>query len=488
MALFSKDTIVALATSQLPAGVAVIRLSGAFSKEIADKMCPSFVSVHSHQMHYGKILSRNGDLLDECLMVYFKNPTSFTGEDVVEIHCHGGKAVIDGLLEEIYSFHDAEHIFVRPAEAGEFSHRAFLNGKMDLTAAEAVADLVDAQTKEQKNQALKQMKGELGVRFDGWRSQIMHLLAHTEAAIDFPDEELDVLQEAGLQEKMTALLEDLEASVATDVGQRLREGFSVVIVGEPNAGKSSLTNLLTGMETAIVSDIAGTTRDVVQSHLNIEGFPVVLSDTAGLRETEDVIERIGVDRAKSRAGEADLVILVTDARKWPEIDTSSKAYLKDGSSLVVLSHGDIVNINQMVELGFDADIKSFDKIKNHKVNHIGFVNIDGVELPCILSNLTDRLSLGVILSELAKLIRARFEVVSGGALLSRERHKTAVREAIAHLKRAQKLYQNPHEAYSLSELLAQDFRDAAACIGRVTGKTTSEDVLDLVFSTFCIGK
>lgn len=485
MALISKDTIAALATAPLPAGVGVIRLSGKDSRQIVNQMCRSFGEAPVNHMHYGKLVSRAGEVLDECLMVFFENPNSFTGEDVVEVHCHGGKAVVDGLLADIFSYNGEDGIVVRHAEAGEFSHRAFLNGKMDLTGAEAVADLIAAETEEQKKQALRQMKGELGQRFDVWREKIMHMLAHTEAAIDFPDEELDVLEEAGLKNKLEGLISDLSQAVNTDAGQRLRDGFNVAIVGEPNAGKSTLTNLLTGRQTAIVSDIAGTTRDVVETHLNVDGFPIILADTAGLRETDDVIEQIGVGRAKEKAAESDLVIVVADGRKWPEIGEEAKAQLKKGASIVVLSRGGDFELNRLVD--FDV-LDSAVLVDNQNVKCIGESVVGGEKYPALVADLTDTSSVDVVLSQLAKLVREKFGQAQGAAQLTRERHKKAVNDAIAHLNRAKSLYENPHEAYSVSELLAQDFRDAAASIGSVTGSTDSEDVLDLVFSTFCIGK
>ncbi|MFT7145070.1 MAG: tRNA modification GTPase, partial [bacterium] len=338
MAFIKGDTIVALATAPLAAGVAVIRISGPKAKGVVDKLCPSFAGVDPRYMHYGKLKSATAALLDETLMVYFKAPHSFTGEDIVEINCHGGVAVVDGLIGELL-----KEEAVRHADAGEFTRRAFMNDKMDLTAAEGVADLVAAETEEQKKQALSQMKGELGEGFERWRQRIIHLLAHSEAAIDFPDEELDVLADAGVKGKLDEVIADLENAIKTDVGCRLRDGFKAVIIGKPNAGKSSLTNLLTGKATAIVSEIEGTTRDIIDTRLNVGGFPIILSDTAGIRETEDFIEKEGVSRAMQKVGEADLVILVTDGTKWPEIDSELVGLLKEKRSLVVFSKKDLFN-------------------------------------------------------------------------------------------------------------------------------------------------
>tara|TARA_R110000868_G_scaffold218576_1_gene468956 strand:- start:101262 stop:102668 length:1407 start_codon:yes stop_codon:yes gene_type:complete len=468
MSFIKGDTVVAMATAPLAAGVAVIRISGPKAKGIVNELCPSFANAQPRFMHYGKLIDRNSTLLDETLMVYFKAPHSFTGEDVVEINCHGGVAVVDGLLNALMANDGVRH-----AEAGEFTRRAFMNDKMDLTAAEGVADLVAAETEEQKKQALSQMKGELGVGFERWRSRIIHMLAHSEAAIDFPDEELDVLADAGVKLKVDEIIADLEAAIDTDVGCRLRDGFKVVIIGKPNAGKSSLTNLLTGKDTAIVSAIEGTTRDVIDTRLDVNGYPIILSDTAGIRETQDEIEREGVSRAKRKVDEADLVILVTDGTQWPDVDADLVGLLKVKRSMVIFSKSDKLNQKVNCEAGF---------VFNNKVE------LKGEEYPAYSVNLTAADCLPVILNALGELVSSLFAQSQQGARLSRERHREAVRSALVHLYRARDLFEGNDFGLSLSELLAQDLRDAAAAIGTVTGKTDTEDVLDLVFSTFCIGK
>jgi tRNA modification GTPase len=462
MSFLNTDTIVALATAPLSAGVAVIRLSGANAFGIAKQLCPTFNPDKERYIHLGKIFSKDGDLLDEPLLVSFKNPHSFTGEDVVEIHCHGGKAVVQGIIDELLNRHD----HVRHADAGEFSRRAFINGKMDLTEAEGLCDLIDAETQEQKNQALKQMQGELGKRFETWRTEIMGLLAHVEASLDFPDEELEILEEAGLKEKLEALINTLTKAVENNTGHRLRDGFQVVISGKPNVGKSTLTNLLTGKETAIVSPIAGTTRDVVESHLNIGGFPVILADTAGLRDTSDEIEKEGVKRAISKVEDADFIIAVCQSNDWPNLDKETIKYMGTKNGLVIIS-----KIDQYSNSDIPAN-----------------TNINGKNYPVMGLNLTDEKNIDTLVNILQKHIETCFGGVRNAAQLTRERHKKSVHQALEHLTRAKQLYTEQNSAISLSDLLAQDFRDAAKCIGDVTGKTGSEDVLDLVFTTFCIGK
>jgi len=478
MRLITQETILALATAPLPAGVAILRLSGVHAKTAALKICPSFKDIPSRMMHLAPLVSQDGTHLDDALIVYFENPCSFTGEDVVEFHCHGGKATVQSIIDALLAYNGVDDITLRHAEAGEFSRRAFANGKMDLTAAEGMADLIEAETEEQRKQALKQLNGSLGQRFDDWRERIMHLVAHVEAAVDFPDEELDILAEAGLKEKIEGLVTDLTSAIETNAACRLREGFQIAIIGKPNAGKSTLTNLLTGKSTAIVSDIEGTTRDIIESHLNIGGFPVILSDTAGIRETEDVIEREGVGRAKGRADEADIVVLLQDAADGEIVDDALACHANSINTLFIKTKTDI---NHKVEF----DNLKFVGIVNSKLNYK--VEYSDGAMPALALDLTSEESLPLILESLEKMIKAKFSSSQKAAGLTRERHRRAVKEALDHLQRAIVLYKNP-TPISMSELLAQDLRDAASAIGRVTGATDTEDILDLVFSTFCIGK
>lgn len=453
------DTIAAVATAPLPAGVAIIRLSGIQAWNAAQQICPAFEEGAPRTAYYSNVVY-DGETLDHAVVIGFKAPASFTGQDVVEIQCHGGPATVQAVLAAVLSQQGVRH-----AEAGEFTRRAVLNGKMDLTEAEGLADLIAAETEEQRKQALRQLDGALGEQFEKWRQQIMALVAQVEAGIDFPDEELDILADEGIQKGIKTVIDSLQSSISTDAGERLRDGFRVVILGKPNAGKSTLTNLLSGKETAIVSPIEGTTRDVVETHLNIGGFPVVLADTAGLRQSEDIIEQEGVKRATRQAEQADIVIALVDAAEWPNVDETVQEYLQEGKSLVLVTKTDVTPVKVR---------------ETAKIGHL--------ELPVLAVNLQEFESLEPILEMLTEMVRKKFGKARESALLTRQRHRQAVMDALQFLAQAKGLLENPRPDVSLSELLAQDLRSAANSIGTVTGHTGSEDVLDLVFSTFCIGK
>jgi tRNA modification GTPase len=341
-----------------------------------------------------------------------------------------------------------------------------LNGKMDLTAAEGLADLIAAQTDVQRRQALRQLDGALGERFEGWRRSVLNLLAQVEAAIDFPDEELDVLSAPGLTKGVHDLLGNLQSALGEQAGARVRDGIALAIVGKPNAGKSTLLNLLAGRDVAIVSDIAGTTRDVVTSMLDIGGFPVTMADTAGMRATKDVIEAEGVRRAKLQAERADVLVVVVDSTLGEELDGDFARLMLPGRTLVVMSKAD------KVDMDFPATVK-----------------VDGEVYPVVAVNLTEVAAFGRVLPVLSRMVAEVGGEASESALLTRQRHTAAVQEAMKALGNALRGMSRAGEGDgSVAELVAQDLRDAAHAIGTVTGRTGTEDVLDVVFSTFCIGK
>lgn len=439
----AQETIIAPA-SALGGGVAVIRASGPLCGLIFRSLAQVALR-GSRQAQLVRLKHPTcGKTLDSALALYFQNPQSYTGEDVLELHVHGGRAVVDGVIGAALSLDPS----IRLAEPGEFSKRAYLNGKMDLTEAEAIADLVAAETEAQAELALAQMGGALSSLYEGWREKLVHLLAMLEAAIDFVDEE-DVPPEL-LEEttrKISGLMNELDAHLADNhLGERLRDGFTVAVIGAPNAGKSSLVNALARREVAIVTAIAGTTRDVLEVPLNLGGYPVIVMDTAGLRDTGDEVEAIGIQRARMRAGEADIVLALFDATR--EKDAETLAQLTD-ETLIVETKGDLATggaENGPLRISTQSGL-NLDKLIERITARIG--------------GLTARKNPSI-------------------PLLTRARHREAVAEARDHLYRAA---HNPQP-----ELLAEDIRLATRALGRITGRVDVEDLLDVIFSKFCIGK
>ncbi|CAN5922691.1 tRNA uridine-5-carboxymethylaminomethyl(34) synthesis GTPase MnmE [soil metagenome] len=388
---------------------------------------------------------QRGEPIDRGLVVWFEAPRTETGETMAELHLHGGRAVVGAALEAIRGLG-----FCRLAEPGEFTRRAFEHGKLDLTEAEAIADLVAAETDQQRRQALQQMDGALNRLYEDWRSQGLKTLAHLEAAIDFPDEDLpDGIADAvrvgiaGLQAEIAAHLDDRR-------GERLREGLHIAIIGPPNAGKSSLLNLLARREAAIVSETAGTTRDVIEAHLDLGGWPIVLADTAGLRDSADAIEREGIRRARARAASADLRLLVLDARgDWQgerQVLTAATSGWDETRDIVVVNKADLEPVD-------DAQI-------------VALSALSGAGLPELLARIEGA---------------AESLMQEGGAPpLTRARHRAALVECHESLGRA---LVAPEIA-----LAAEDLRLALRALGRITGTVRIDELLDVIFRDFCIGK
>ena len=446
------DTIVALATGAGRAGVAVIRLSGPAAGATLSALTARDLPKPRTATREAFCDPRTGVSLDDGLALWFPGPHSFTGEDVVELHIHGGPAVIAAVIDAALS-----QPGVRPAEPGEYTRRAFENGKLDLAEAEGLADLVDAETEGQRRQALRQRRGALSAVYEGWRGKLIEAAALIEAEIDFPDEDLP----GALAQRAGPILQALADDVGRHLddahrGERIRDGFRIAIIGPPNAGKSSLLNALAQREAAIVSDIPGTTRDVVEVRLVLVGFPVWLADTAGLREAADAIEAEGVRRALARAEEADLRIGVVDAGADAP-----------GSITSVLGPNDLLVRSKL-------DLHGPPASRRPTPAHAG-------ETPAVHVSATT----GEGLRELEALIAAKVTNALGreeAPVLTRARHRRLVEEARAALLRAiPALEAGP-------ELAAEDVRVAADQIGRLTGRIDVEDLLGEIFSSFCIGK
>ncbi len=450
----SDMTIVALASGRGRAGVAVVRISGpaagSLLAEVAGAVPAPRVATRAALRDPG-----DGRVLDDGLVLWFPAPASCTGEDVAELHVHGGMAVVSGVLSALRARRD-----VRVAEPGEFTRRAFLNGKLDLVQAEAVADLVDAETEAQRRQAVDQLEGRLGAVYDSWRVRLRDALARLEAVIDFPDEELPadliffIRRDAGdLLGELVAHLDDGRR------GERLRNGLYVVIAGAPNVGKSSLLNALARRDAAIVSERAGTTRDVVEVRLDLGGFPVTVADTAGLRESRDEIEDEGIRRALATAAAADLRIVMVEAAPVVEMEARIESLLDENAMVVV------------------------NKIDLHEV--AAGIRVRGLRAWPV--SVTTGRGLGGFLEALEREVERR--VGRGEAPpLTRERHRSAVEETAACLRRFLAGSENGGAADVRVELLAEDLRLGARALGRITGRIDVEELLDVVFRDFCIGK
>jgi tRNA modification GTPase len=443
------DTIFAPATAAGRAGVAVFRVSGMTARDVIGKLCPQKPMPEARKATLCALQHPvTKEILDHALVLWFPAPHSFTGEDVVELHTHGGRAVTQAITEALSSLSG-----FRLAEPGEFTRRAFENGRMDLTEAEAIADLVHAETEAQRKQALRQMEGALGKLYMGWRGNLARILAYMEASIDFADEDLP----PEIAERQMGDLQKLQSEIAAHLndnhrGERLRDGFSIAILGPPNAGKSSLLNALARREAAIVSATAGTTRDVIEVHLDLGDYPVVLADTAGLRESADAIENEGVRRALARAEQADLKLIVFDGAVWPDADETTKDLI-DHNSIVVVNKSDLVTARWYIVQG---------------VGEALYVSAENGE------------GLPELLEQLKKEIEKNFTASASTPSLTRARHREALEECKEHIARAL--------AAKQSELRAEDIRLAMRSLGRITGHVGVEDLLDIIFRDFCIGK
>jgi tRNA modification GTPase len=429
----------------------------------------------------------SGEVIDRGMAMRFAAPRSYTGEDVYEFYLHGGRAVIEAALAAI-----GRLSFCRLAEPGEFTRRAFEHGKLDLTEAEAIADLAMAETAAQRRQALRQLDGALGQLYEDWRTLLLRALAHLEAEIDFPDEDLP----QGIAAKIRPDLARLRAAIAEHLddrrGERLRDGVSIAIVGPPNAGKSSLLNLLAKRDAAIVSAVAGTTRDVIDVHLDLDGYPVTIGDTAGLRDTGDVIELEGVRRARARAEDADIRLLVVPATDdggkpvdWAALARNARAALASwhaATDLVVVNKTDLLaDKGAFVEAREEitgADGKA-------RPAYLGLSARTGAGLPVLLKRLSATVAMlvGDVPTVSDDTLLAAVDRRLAPPPLTRARHREALGDCLAALDRALAAGKDTG-----AELQAEDVRLAARALGRITGRVGVEDLLDVIFRDFCIGK
>ncbi|ABL98220.1 tRNA uridine-5-carboxymethylaminomethyl(34) synthesis GTPase MnmE [Shewanella amazonensis] len=450
------DTIVAQATAPGRGGVGIIRVSGKLASDVAHTLLG-----HLPKPRYADFCdfkAADGSVIDQGIALFFKGPNSFTGEDVLELQGHGGQVVMDMLIRAVLKVKG-----VRIARPGEFSEQAFMNDKLDLTQAEAIADLIDATSEQAAKSALHSLQGEFSTQVHTLVDKITNLRLYVEAAIDFPDEEVDFLSDGKIAAALYAIIDQLdEVQASAKQGSIIREGMKVVIAGRPNAGKSSLLNALAGKESAIVTDIAGTTRDVLREHIHLDGMPLHIIDTAGLRDTTDEVERIGIERAWSEIASADRVLFMVDGTDtaavdpheiWPDfIDRLPKAM----GVTVVRNKADLTGepLEATEEQGYSVYRISaktglgVDALKQHLKSLMGYQ-----------SNLE-------------------------GGFIARRRHLEALEQASEHLQ----LGKVQLEVYLAGELLAEELRMAQQALSEITGEFTSDDLLGKIFSSFCIGK
>ena len=442
-------TIYALSSGPGVSGVAVIRISGQETSKAIELLTGK--SVPKPRMATLRKINKinTSELIDEGIILWFPGPESYTGEDMAEIQVHGSKAVIDALHSSISNIENC-----RLAEPGEFTKLAFQNGKINLLKAESVADLISSETEIQRQQAIKIMNGKSADQFNFLREKLLKILSHVEAKIDFPDEDLpnDILKE--IKKSSDDVLKNIEKILNDQkVGERIREGFKIAILGPTNAGKSSLLNHLSNRDVAIVSEIAGTTRDVIETHLNIDGYPVIVSDTAGIRDSKNEIEKKGIKLSLNRAEEADLKLVVVDAKNLDFTDVLKG--LLDQDAILVINKSDLLSED------IDPEIK--------KLNHV-------------LISIKENFNIDELISKIKNNLKNKF-ITSDDILITRERHRQHLEQCLEHLKNFNK--KNEVEDFDKA---AEDLRLATRHLGIIVGKVDVEEILGSIFNDFCIGK
>ena len=442
-------TIYALSSGPGISGIAVVRISGSDSSKVLKLLTKNELPT-PRVATLRKINNINtSELIDEGLILWFPGPQSYTGEDMVEIHIHGGKAVVEALLNTLSNIKEC-----RLADPGEFTKLAFQNGKINLLKAESIADLISAETEIQRLQAVKMMKGKSSEKFNELREKLLKILSFVEAKIDFPDEDLPEENLKKIKEDSSNVLNEIKKILNDQkVGEIIREGFKIAIVGPTNAGKSSLLNNLSNREVAIVSEIAGTTRDVVETHLNIDGYPVIISDTAGIRDSKDEIEKKGIKLSLKKAENADLKLVVVDAKS---IDLSGflNDLLKKDAILVI-------NKSDLLKEKLDPEISKF--------NHV-------------LISLKDNLNIDKLISKIKNHLENKF-ISEEDILITRERHRQHLLQCVEHLKN----FSDKNDKKDFDKG-AEDLRLATRQLGMIVGKVDVEEILGSIFNDFCIGK
>ena len=445
-----QDTIAAVATPQGTGGIGIVRLSGPASLAIAREIT-GLAQVRPRYACYTAFRDRDGGLIDRGILLYYRAPSSYTGEDVIELQGHGGRVVMGLLLKAVLA------AGARPARPGEFTERAYLNGKLDLIQAEAVADLIESRSVQAARSAARSLEGEFSSRVHALRDALVSLRVLVEGALDFPEEEIDFLKDESLGVKLSDIESGLEHILeGARRGRRLREGLRVAIIGRPNVGKSSLLNALTRTDRAIVTEIAGTTRDVIEEELQLDGLAINIVDTAGIREPGDAVEREGVRRTMAELERADLLLLVTD-RDETTLDEAPWQEMPAGSRSTILVH------NKIDLRGVPPGIR-----ESPEGAHVSLSARTGEGLPLLIDALQSRAG----------------ETSGEDVVLARARHVRALEEAKRHVDDASRL----HADRCGPELIAEELGNAQKSLGEITGEFHAEDLLGEIFSRFCIGK
>ena len=442
-------TIYALSTGPGISGIAVIRVSGKNTAEVIKKLTGSKLPVP--RVATLKKFNKNGgkELIDEGVIIWFPAPNSYTGENLAEFHVHGSRAVINAMHSAISKIKNC-----RLAEPGEFTKRAFQNGKINLLKAESIADLISSETEIQRKQALKIMSGKSADKFNSWREKLLKILSHVEAKIDFPDEGLPKKIITEVQKTSNTVLTEIKKTLDDqNVGERIREGFKIAIIGPPNSGKSSLLNYLSKRDVAIVSEIAGTTRDVIETHLNLDGYPVIVSDTAGIRSSKNEIEKKGIKIALKRAGDADLRLVIVSAKN---VDFTGvlKGLLTKNAILVV-------NKSDLIKGKLNSKFKKYENV---------------------LISIKKDLNLNKLITKIKSKLKNKFTTAED-ILITRERHRQNLKNCAQHLEKFQK-----KKSAQDFDKAAEDLRLATRHLGMIVGKVDVEELLGSIFNDFCIGK
>ncbi|HOA97659.1 MAG TPA: tRNA uridine-5-carboxymethylaminomethyl(34) synthesis GTPase MnmE [Acetivibrio saccincola] len=459
--MIAEDTIAAISTPYGTGGIGIIRISGDRAFEIAKtifKGKKNFDEIKSHTINYGKIIDPvKNETIDEVLVTKMKKPNTFTREDVVEINCHGGIVVLKKILDLVL------RQGARAAEPGEFTKRAFLNGRIDLSQAEAVIDIINSKTEESSKAAVNQLEGKLSSKIKALRRRLIEILAHIEAVVDYPEEDIEEITGEKVYNEIKDIKENLKKITDNfERGRILREGIDAVIVGRPNVGKSSLLNELTGKNRAIVTDIPGTTRDIIEEYININDIPVRIVDTAGIRDTEDAVEIIGVEKTHKALEEAELVIMMVDAEKGftPE----------DSAILEKVANKKLIILINKIDKSNEENIKNIEK------------NLEGMNY--IRTSIREEIGIDKIGKMITKLFTKGEINLNSQIILTNIRHKNLIDKAILSIDDAMGAYENKMPL----DLMTIDITNAADFLGQITGESVKEDVINEIFSRFCLGK